>query len=291
MSKFIRSATVQIRIRKGDFSGYEPTTITLKGLKISFAIQKNLSWATNTGVIKIWNLSADHRNLIKDFGDQVTIYAGYERGNGESLLYIGDTTAVSHIFELPEIITVLECGDGDKYVNQKHFSLSFQAQTPLKDVITSIANQMGFDTIAEFASTNQLVYEQGKEFTGMLKDSLTAACDFCGLQWSVQNNGLQIIPKNGTITQPAYKINAQTGMVGIPQRFTYKRQDFYILGPAVGWKVNTLLDPFILPGYRVDLESRYLGFQGIFRVETVRHFGDTYGPEWQTNMELTQLPA
>ena len=134
MTKFIRTATVVIKIRRDDFSGYE-RTIRLSGLRVSFNIQKNLSITPNSGVIRIWNLSRDHRNLIKDYGDEVTVYAGYERGSGEELLYIGDTTTVYHTYELPDVVTTLECGDGDRYVNQKHFSLSFQSGATAREVI------------------------------------------------------------------------------------------------------------------------------------------------------------
>jgi hypothetical protein len=285
--KFIRETQVVIRIRRDDLQGYE-RTITLRGLRVSFTIQKNLSNTPNTAVVKIWNLSQDHRNLIKDFGDEVTVYAGYERGSGLQLLYRGDTITVSHTFDQPEIVTQLECYDGDKYVNQAHLSLSFEAQTPVRTVITTIADKMGIN-ITEFSDSNNLVYPLGFQFAGMLKDALTKACDVVGLQWSVQNNGLQIIPTNGSIVQSIIKVNVNTGMIGIPQRYTYKRQGFYVPGPAVGWKVATLLNPYIIPGVKLDIESRYLGFQGIFRTETVRHSGDTYGPDWISQMEVTQL--
>lgn len=287
MTKFIRSATVVIRIHKNDFSGYEET-ITLKGLRVAFGIQKNLAVQTNVGIIRLWNLNPSHRNALKGYGDEVTIYAGYERGAGEQLLYRGDTTAISHSFDLPEIVTTLECGDGERYVNQKHQSLSFQAGTKVEDIIRAIAAQMGI-TIAELSNTNNMVYELGFSTTGMLKEALSKVTSYAGLQWSVQNNGLQIIPQDGTIAQPAYSINADNGMVGIPRRFTYKRQDFYVDGPQVGWKVDTLLDPFLIPGFKVNVTSRYLNWQGIFRIETVRHQGDTHGAPWESNLEITQL--
>lgn len=288
MTKFIRNCTVVIRIRKADFTGYEPVPIRVTGLKVSFNIQKNLAWSTNTGNIKIWNLSQSHRNLIKDFGDEVTVYAGYERGSGEELLYIGDITTVYHTFDFPEIVTTLECGDGERYVNQKHFSLSFQAGTSAREVIQTIAKRMGIP-ITEFAVSDNLVYDQGFEFAGMGKEALLKACSLLNLQSSVQNETLQIIPVNGVIDEPAILIDANNSMIGIPQRYTYKRQDFYIQGPAVGWRVNTLLYPRILPGAKLDISSRYLGFQGIFRCETIRHIGDTYGHQWESNMEVTQL--
>lgn len=287
MSQFIRTATVVIRIRRDDGQGYE-RTIRLSGLRVSFTIQKNLAWSSNPGVIRIWNLSQSNRNLINNFGDEVTVYAGYERGSGEELLYVGDTTAVYHTYDLPEIVTTLECGDGDRYLNQKFFSLSFQAGTSAREVLQTIAERMGIP-ITEFAITDNLVYDQGFESSGMAKEAILKACALLGLQASVQNEQLQIIPISGTITQPAILINGQNGMIGIPQRYTYKRQDLYIRGPAVGWKVSTLLRPRILPGSKLDISSTYLGFQGMFRCETVRHVGDTYGPLWQSDMEVTQL--
>lgn len=284
--KFLRIAKLVINIRSGD----NPGTITLTGLRISFSLQKNLSTASNPGVIKIWNLSSDHRNLINNFGDEVTLYAGYERGSGLELLYRGDTIAVSHTFTLPDIVTTLECADGDQFVNQKHFSLSFAPQTKVRTVIQEIANNMGIP-IAEFGVSDDLVYPRGFSHDGMGKEGLNKACAYPNLQWSVQNGALQVVPIDGTIEEPAFKINVDTGMIGIPQRYTFRRQDFIVLGPAVGWKVNTLLYPIILPGAKLDIQSRYLGFQGIFRCETIRHSGDTFGPNWESNMEVTQLPV
>jgi hypothetical protein len=285
--KFIRQAKVQIRFKEKDGSAYKGT-ITLTGLRVSFSIQKNLSWTCNSGNIRIWNLSQDHRNLINDYGDEVIVYAGYERGSGYEILYRGDTTSVTHVFDFPEIVTILECADGDRYVNQKHFSLSFKPKTPVRDVITRISKEMGID-VAEFANSDNLAYNEGFEFSGMLKEALSKACAVLGLQWSIQNNELQIIPINGALAETVYDINSETGMIGIPTRYTFKRQDFYVKGPAVGYKVNTLLYPQILPGSRLNIVSRYLGIQGIFVVQTIRHVGDTYGPEWISNMEVTEL--
>ncbi len=79
-------------------------------------------------------------------------------------------------------------------------------------------------------------------------------------------------------------------MVGLPQRYSFVRASFFVPGPAVGWKVQTLLYPLILPGSKVNINSRYLDLKGLFRVETIRHSGDTYGSEWNSQLEVTQLP-
>lgn len=287
MTEFIRNARLEVKIRNADFTGYERTLI-LEGLRVSFYIQKNLSITPNSGIIKIWNLSQSHRNLIKDYGDQVTVYAGYERGQGLELLYVGDTTAVYHSFDFPDIISTFECADGYKYINQKHVSLSFAPQTTVREVINKIATDMGI-VVGEFSIPDSVVYGTGFSSVDLLKEALLKACALANLQVSVQNNKLQIIPINGTIIEQPFQISSDTGMIGVPERYTFVRSSFYEKGPAIGYKVNTFLKPQILPGARVNLNSRYLGFQGIFRVETVKHNGDTYGPFWQTNLELTEV--
>lgn len=287
--KFYRQATLRIRLRNDDFTGYIGT-VTISGLRVSFSITKSLSWSTNSAVIKIWNLSQTNRNLIKDYGDEVTLYAGYELDGGPQVLFIGDTTAVSHIFEQPEIVTVLECGDGEKFINQLRVSLSYAEGTSARTIITEIAAQMGIALI-EYAASDDLVYRQGFKFIGMGKDALTIVCDKLGLQWSVQNNGLQVIPLNGTITQQAIQVNQATGMQGIPQRFTYKRLDLYkaVTAPTTGYKVHVALNPLILPGSKIILQSSHLDFKGPYRVENIRHEGDTYGFIWSSNLEVTEL--
>lgn len=298
--KFYREAALKIRLRNADFNGYIGT-VDISGLRVSFSITKSLAWSTNTANIKIWNLSQTNRNLIKDYGDEVTLYANYSENSNPSLgintnskatevLFIGDTTAVSHFYDKPEIITVLECGDGEKYLNQLHVTVSYAEGAQARTVISNIAQQMGLE-VAEFANSDNLIYRQGYSYTGPGKDALTIVCNKLNLQWSVQNNALQIIPIKGTIEQPAIEINENTGMQGVPQRFTYRRLDQYrsIDAPTTGYKVKTALNPRILPGSKIILQSTHLDFKGPYRVESISHDGDTYGFLWSSNIEVTEL--
>jgi len=282
---------------------------------------KSIAWSTNSAVIKIWNLSNDHRNLIKDYGDEITVYAGYagwppvpvNQTDGPQILYIGDTQAVSHVYDFPEIVSVLECGTQERYLNQRRVSISFASETPARQVIQAIADQMGLPII-QFSNTDNLVYRQGIKFIGMGKDALQIVANKLGLVADVQDQGLYLYPKNGTIVQPIIPINENTGMIGVPQRFTYRSTDLYspitgqnILGsntvgslavrgalaPFVppsrptGYKVSTTLNPSILPGSQIELTSTHLNYiRGRNKVLNVRHEGDTYGFQWISQMEV-----
>lgn len=287
--KFYREAILSIKIRNDDFTGYI-ATVNIKGLRVSFSVVKSLSFTTNSAVIKIWNLSQENRNLIKDYGDEVTLYAGYREEGGPQVLFVGDTTTAIHAYDLPEIVTVLECGDGEKYINRLRVSLSYAADVQARTIISGIASQMGLQFV-EFASSANLVYRQGFKFIGMGKDALDIICNKLSLQWSIQNNQLQVIPINGTISEPIIQVNQGNGMQGIPQRYTYRALQLYrsIEQRNTGYKVNVALNPLILPGSKIDLASSHLNFRGPYRVETVRHEGDTFGFLWTSQLEVTEL--
>ena len=289
--KFYREASLRIRLRNEDFT-FKPDPILIRGLRVSFSITKSLANTTNSGLIRVWNLNQTHRNLIKDFGDEVTLFAGYREEGGQEILFIGNTTAVSHVYEQPEIITVLECGDGERYLNQLRVSLTYAAKTQARPIVEAIATQMGLP-IYYFAPGNDLVYYQGLKYLGMGKDALTLVCNYLGMQWSVQNGGLQIIPINGSNEKPILEVNENAGMIGIPQRFTYRRIFQYRStdAPAQGYKVNIALNPLLIPGTKINLSSTHLGIKKMCSVWNIRHSGDTYGMDWASNLEVTELPA
>ncbi|CDZ81859.1 hypothetical protein BN1013_02395 [Candidatus Rubidus massiliensis] len=284
MTRFNRVASVEIGLRNANFSGYIGT-IKLSNLRTAFSVQKNLAWSANTASVKIWNLSQEKRNRIKDYGDQVIVSAGYSEDAGEQLLFIGNTTQVSHAYEQPEIITTLDCGDGERILNQKHISVSFKEKVPVRQVIETIAQQMEL-TISEFTPTDNVVYEQGFEYIGMGKNAIDKTVARLGLKWSVQNGKLQIIPLFGTTSKPAVEINADTGMIGIPQRFTDKRAALYLGGPKTGYIVTTTLRPDILPGDLINVKSQRIGLDGPYSVYSIKHEGDTFGPNWRSTMEI-----
>jgi hypothetical protein len=289
MTKFYRQASLRIRLINGSKDGYV-NTMTISGLRISFSITKSRAWSTNSAVVKIWNLSQENRNLLKNFGDEVTIYAGYELEGGPQLLFIGQTSSVSHVFDFPEIVTTLECGDGEKYLNQLRVSVTYGENTPASIVLRQIATQMDI-ALLPLPNIENLIYRQGFKFIGMGKDGLTKVCDKFGLSWSVQNNALQVLFPKQSVQQQAIPINENTGMQGIPQRYTYKSLDLYrsIDAPNTGYKVNVALNPFVIPGVPIILSSTHLNFKGPYVVDSVIHQGDTYGFVWSSQLQVTEL--
>ncbi len=293
--KFYRTAFLKIRLKIGKTNEFDPQPIFIHNLRMSFSINKFRGWATNSASIKVWNLGQDTRNKLKNFGDEVTLFAGYDEpgtNGAPQVVFIGDTTSVSHIFEQPEIVSVFECGDGEKYYNQERVNISFGANISARTVVSEICTQMGMQ-IGFFAESDDLKYENGFKFNGMGKDVLQNVLAYLGLQGSIQNDTYRIIPLNGSVESNQIPVNQMQGMVGVPQRFTYRRLEQYRStdAPTTGYRVNVLLNPMIIPGSVINLQSSHVDFSGPYRVEVVKHEGDTYGPSWISNLETTVLPG
>jgi hypothetical protein len=297
MTNFRRVANVRIDLTKEFVAGQTLTigpngytgTVSFSKLRIAFAVQKNLGWATNTCSVSVWNLSQDNRNLLKDFGDRINLSAGYEEQTGPQVLFIGDSTLVQHSYDMPDIVTTIDCGEGDKILNNVRIKVSFDPGTLVEVVIREIARLMGLPII-ELIIPPGTVYEYGFSEGGMAKDLLAMACSRVGLLATVQNQGLHILPLFGSTQRPPFLINAETGMIGIPKRYTYKRQYLYTQGAQNGWVVRTTLNPQILPGDKVNIISRRVDLpSGTFGVYSAKHVGDTYGNDWYSDFEVVLI--
>lgn len=287
MTKFNRVANLDIRLTNSTFTGYIGS-LNISNLRIAFQILKSLSWSTNTASIQIYNISPSKRAQIKDYGDEVTINAGYSEDTGAQLLFVGDTTKVTHIFDQPDIITSLQCGDGERILNQKLISVSYAERISARTVIEQIAEKMGVN-VAFFAPSSDLVYEQGFQGTDLAKNVLDKVTKYLGLTWSIQNKNLYILQENGSTTKPPAVISQNTGMIGVPERYTYKRRDLFRAGPKQGYKVKTLLRPEILPGDKVNIISQQINLDDVFFVDSVVHKGDTYGSVWESEWECIRI--
>lgn len=286
--KFDRVIRTSIRLTNPPQYNAFRGTLDIRNLRIAFSITKSISWSTNTANVQIWNLSPENRNQIAHFGDELTLYAGYVNDGGAQLLFVGDTTQVAHSFPQPEIISTLTCGDGDKIINNKVISVSFGANTPVRTVIQNIADQMGM-TIVSGLPVILEVYALGFKGTNLARNVLDNACQKANLWWSVQNGNLVIQRKNQGNSKPPIDINVNTGMIGVPERYTNKQGQFYVVGQKEGWKVKTLLRPDIIPGDVIRLRSDKVPVDGLFFVETIQHEGDNYGATFESNMEMIAI--
>ncbi len=269
-------------------------------LRVTFQVEKDLTEESNKAAVRIYNLSPENRAKLEAPDIRVNLYAGYVDNTGAVQVFSGTVTQAFSQEDDTDVMTELRVSDGQMNLRDSIVSVSYapgtSGETALKDVAgrMGLAVQLGEDV--SFAA-----YPNGFSYVGYGRHALTEICKASGLSWSVQNGILQVILAGGTTGVRGLVFAPDSGLIGSPQRIiranpkadetTTKRtqkQKAKKEKPEkqAGWTITALLAPTVLPGDLVKVESRMIS--GWFRVEALRHSGDSHGGRWVTEMDLIE---
>lgn len=267
-------------------------------LKIAFEVNKDSTKETNKSTLTIWNLSDESRNQIEVADRKVEIWAGYKDNSGPVRMFVGSVIEVETSADGKDVTTKLTLSDGQVAIRDSVVSVSFAPGVGGETVVKYIADGMGLPI--EYGEDVQLSsYENGYSFVGKGGDALTAICNANGCEWSIQNEIIQIVLKGCAKAKRGLVFAADSGLIGSPERLikapkkeakkTTKRKKKVAKGKVesqAGWKIKTLLAPTLLPGDAVKVESRRI--TGWFKVESVKHSGDTHEGDWVSEIKLIE---
>jgi hypothetical protein len=211
------------------------------------------------------------------------VSAGYKQDTGASLIIVGEVQHVVHQRSGPEWVTNLDINDGAVEMRENRISKSFAPGTDAATAVQQLAAAVcpGVDL---YASPRGKL-EKGFAFSGPAKMALDQICRRFDLEWSVQNNRVQIIPLGGSAAPKVYSLSAASGLIGNPERINYslgKLKEAKKTEPT--WKIRTLLMPALTPAGIVKVDS--IDLKGQFTIDNVRHQGDTFGRPWDTEIEI-----
>ena len=290
--------------------------ILIKDLRFSFSIEKTLTETLNTSTIRIYNLSPSSRKLVETPNNAVVLKAGYREDKGAITIFVGIVRRSLTIREGPDWVTELELDDGLIAYRDSKFSTSFKPGTLAINVLTEASKQFGLPVGKFPDSVLDKQYPQGFSFVGRARDGMNKVCNYLGLEWSIQNQEVQVLKKGGSRERTAIVLSANTGMIksaeleaktmsdklAAKQGLTTnssgvveKKSDKLLASGKTpkdrlevqGYKVESLMQPTILPGDVAKLEA--VGIDNFFKVEKVTHQGDTHGSEWVTECSLRFL--
>jgi len=254
--------------------------LVLEGLDATFEVTKSLSAKTpNKTELRVWNLSPDHRKHLQELERVfVSIEAGY--ASGTSLVFRGDLRDVVSTREGPDWITTIT-SDSGRRARKQRLVRSFAPGATVGDVLGAAAKAMGVrlgntaqrTVNAKIAGTQASKFFNGYALAGAIDEELDRLARSCGLEWSIQDDELQFLDYGQPLAQLAVRLTPDTGLVG---------------GPEPGNKgivdARCLLIPDLYPGRRVEVQAEHV--RGFFRIETTKHSGSTFGPEWYVDMQL-----
>ena len=242
----------------------------IEGLRIAFRCEKTSDSSPNTLDLEIYNLSEATRSLFEEEKSTVVLEAGYIGDRTFERVFIGNIAKVTHKRSGPDIVTTVEAEDGGNRYRNATLDRGFPPGVKLKSVFDALADSFGLNVgFVEKIPNDQ--FANGLSITGPVRKALDDLTKKLGMQWSVQDETLQVTKTGKPTDEAAILLNKETGLVDVPSK-TDK-----------GVQFSSLLQPRIRPGRRIKIESQAI--KGEFTVTKVTHRGESHFGEHRSDCE------
>ena len=258
--------------------------------RIRFSVEKCDTEAPNMATISLWNLSPSQLAILNEKDCLITLRAGYK--DLMPLIFVGNITYIYTELDGADRETLIEAVDGRVALRDTFCTLSYSGKINNKKIIEDIAGEMG--VVVNF-SHNAVFYDfpNGFSFVGSGHTMLDKACDSSGLQWQIQNGILQVKNRNDTMTQEAFVLSPDSGLLHIPKKIMLSPDGTTLDAEGAGaeerpgYEVEYLLNGAIGIGDYVRLESMVA--TGYFRVHSVELMGDNHEGDWMCWARLMEV--
>ena len=241
--------------------------------RLNFNIVSDLSSFSNKSRIKIYNLSKESQNFLEQDNLLVILQVGY--GEEElKTIFIGDIDKENGIHTTrqgPDVVTDIECGDAENQIRNAVVSISLAGKVTMRMAVGEVLKSLNL-SIGFARRLPNFVFENGYSNSGRIQKVMDDLARYGKFSWSVQNGQIVILRPRETLTQTAYVVSKDTGLIGSVLK-TKEKVEF-----------NVLMTPQIRAGVAVRLESKRYGTIDL-KVTKVDFVGDTHDGDWLQSVE------
>jgi len=258
-------------------------------LDFTFNVVRTLSQEPNTSEVNVFNLKPETRSELETMGKStIELEAGYV--SGSSIIFKGDIRDIENNKERVDWITTLSSGDGEKTIQEARVNKSFPAGTTVTTVLTEIAKTMAdanggkgaqIGNVVSIAPQGALLgsgtqFLNGCTVSGPSAKEFSRICKSAGLEWSIQNNVIQLLTVGAPVPVPAVVLSPRTGLVGAPR----------VSSDGVIY-LRSLIIPGVEPGRLLSVVTSYMNAQAV--AQRCSYSGDTAGNDWYIDIEAIAL--
>lgn len=285
--QYLRQCTLIVAGKSGD-------GLDLSPMRIKFKTKKSDAQTPNTAEIRVYNLAPETAQQIRKEFTTVTLQAGYESNYG--VIFTGNIKQVRFGRESgTDTYIDIAAGDGDDAYNFAVVNTTLAAGAKQSDQIAAAGDSMAGRGVGVgfVADTGAQALPRGKVMYGMARDYLRQSAEASETTWSIQDGKLQLVSLTGTLPNQAIVLNSKTGLVGTPEQTND------------GITVRCLLNPLLKIGGKVLIDEKDVAeaklpdtpekgapankpasivSDGVYRVLTIEHAGDTRGNDWYSNI-------
>lgn len=259
------------------------STVQIEASRCSFTIARSLRPEPNTAEVRVWNLAPNTRQALELLdGVPVKIEAGYEAAP-LSTLYLGELRRARTHREGVDLVTEIASGDGEQKLRTARVKVSVAKNATTQDVLRKLVQALGVAPGNSAQAIQRLrlagigdLFSGGTVLYGSASREMSNVCRSCGLEWSVQDGALQLLPRAQALEGSAILLTARTGLVGSPTVDGKGRLS-----------ARSLLVPDMMPGRKVVVEAEHI--KGAWRVDVANVTADTHGQDWYHDIEGTPL--
>lgn len=298
--QFKRKASLLV-VKPGE--GQNPSSvIDLSELHFTFKTAQQDVESPNNCQVRVYNLSQQTvRSITTEEYSRVVVQAGYESG---SFGVVFDGTIqqfrIGRENSTDSFLDIL-AADGDLAYNYSTVNVTLAAGSTPNQRLKAVLDEMAKKGVVagNVPSFTGSILPRGKVLFGMAKALLRQEVKNLGATWNIDGGRVNVTPLDGYVPGEVLVLNAQTGLIGVPQQ------------TEQGVLFSALLNPRLSVGNLVQIDNRsinklvqrdpnaapvaynqYTGIQnlatiaadGLYRLYVVEHEGDTRGQSWYTNL-------
>jgi hypothetical protein len=257
------------------------------GLRITFEVEQAIEAKTNKASAKIYDLSPTSRAHFEDFKRAIfKIEAGYAPTSG--LIFDGEAVHVSSARIPGGFETTISAHDGLQ-AKRGIVNAALAPGASIGQAVQQIAAAMGVranravaKALAGDFNGSIGTFLGGLTLSGPADQAMDDLANAAGFDWTIVNGELFLVHDLSTIDEEVVILGPESGLIGSPERKFDDKKPRAVLVNA-----KSLMNPRLVVGRRVRYRSSEIS--GDFRINRVKHIGDTHGNDWYSTIETVPV--
>lgn len=255
-------------------------------LRCVFSVNKTVLQQPNFSSVAIHNLSPTTESTLITEGNRFIIEAGYE---GEQYGVIFDGQLIQPIRDKEDGVTyrlTLYGLDGDQYLNRNLVNFTVTRGQTSRNIADKLLSQATVP--AQLGSISdgldQVQLSRGKVFFGNAKDYFRQLAHTHNAAFYIEDGKVNLIKMSDYPTGEILDLSPTTGLIGTPAQNENGVTIKILLNPHIRPGSLVHIDNSLIQAQRISLNQfqRTLDNDGIYRIISVTHMGDTRGENWYT---------
>jgi hypothetical protein len=269
-------------------SNKQGNALDVSDLHCTFDIQTVVNQTPPFSTVVIYNLNAATENFILNYGDKITVEAGYV-GTQYGLIFDGEI--IEPIRDKPDNVTyrlTLNCLAANRQLNQAFAAFTLNRGQSARSITESLATKATVlspvGDLSPMLSTAKL--PRGKTVFGLTRQYLRQIAQGNNVAYYAGHDGsINLLHATDPPKGEIIKLTPSSGLIGQPSQQDLGVSFECLLNPAIG--INTLVqidsDLIEAQTYTIGQVQRPLDAAGIYRVVGVENIGDTRDTDWYTS--------